>query len=105
MLKEACAPDKSVPQHALEKSWLSWSGAREIYKHSPRGWNLRRISLRRNLTVNRTPSRPFAYILMCEYGSILHPSNTILALDMCERLRVRNCGHIALYQKRTINVA
>ncbi|PIO54589.1 hypothetical protein TELCIR_24044, partial [Teladorsagia circumcincta] len=47
---------------------------------------------------NRSPSRPFAYILMCEYGSILHPSNTILALDMCERLRVRNCGHIALYQ-------
>ncbi|KAK5965170.1 hypothetical protein GCK32_013391 [Trichostrongylus colubriformis] len=93
--------DDSFKQHALEKSWLSWSGAREIYKHSPRGWNLRRISLRRNLPMNKSPLRPFAYILMCEFGSILHPSNTIQALDMCERLRVRNCGHIALYQVHT----
>ncbi|EPB78620.1 hypothetical protein ANCCEY_02258 [Ancylostoma ceylanicum] len=88
-------------QQNLEKSWLSWSGAREIYKHSPRTWNLRRISLRRCLSTTRSSSRPFAYILMCEFGSILHPSNTLQALDMCERLRVRNCGHIALYQVHT----
>ncbi|WKY09161.1 hypothetical protein Q1695_001932 [Nippostrongylus brasiliensis] len=95
--------DDSSKQHNLEKSWLSWSGAREIYKHSPRSWNLRRISLRKHSMVrNRSPSsRPFAYILLCEFGSILHPSNTIQALDMCERLRVRNCGHIALYQVHT----
>lgn len=31
----------------LEKSWLNWSGAREIYKYSPSNWNLRRISLHR----------------------------------------------------------
>uniref|UniRef100_A0A0N5B169 Ovule protein n=1 Tax=Syphacia muris TaxID=451379 RepID=A0A0N5B169_9BILA len=31
----------------LEKSWLNWSGAREIYKYSPPSWNLRRISLHR----------------------------------------------------------
>ena len=42
--------------------------------------------------------RPFVYVLLCEYGSILHPSNTVQALDMCERMRVRNCGHVALYQ-------
>ncbi|EGT59928.1 hypothetical protein CAEBREN_16575 [Caenorhabditis brenneri] len=86
----------------LEKTWLQWSGAREIYKHSPRSWNLRRISLMRCPTIshkNGVAQRPFAYILMCEYGSILHPSNTIQALDICERLRVRNCGHIALYQR------
>uniref|UniRef100_A0A912N0B3 UDP-Gal or UDP-GlcNAc-dependent glycosyltransferase n=2 Tax=Haemonchus contortus TaxID=6289 RepID=A0A912N0B3_HAECO len=93
--------DDSSKQHALEKSWLSWSGAREIYKHSPRVWNLRRISLRRNVPISGSSSRPFAYILMCEFSSILHPSNTIQALDMCERLRVRNCGHIALYQVHT----
>ncbi|PIC24626.1 hypothetical protein B9Z55_017885 [Caenorhabditis nigoni] len=89
-------------QGNLEKTWLQWSGAREIYKHSPRSWNLRRISLMRCPThhKNGVAQRPFAYILMCEYGSILHPSNTIQALDICERLRVRNCGHIALYQVR-----
>ncbi|RCN52007.1 hypothetical protein ANCCAN_01795 [Ancylostoma caninum] len=93
--------DDSSKQQNLEKSWLSWSGAREIYKHSPRTWNLRRISLRRCLSTTRSSSRPFAYILLCEFGSILHPSNTLQALDMCERLRVRNCGHIALYQVHT----
>uniref|UniRef100_A0A8R1DX95 DUF7153 domain-containing protein n=1 Tax=Caenorhabditis japonica TaxID=281687 RepID=A0A8R1DX95_CAEJA len=91
--------EDAVQQGTLEKTWLQWSGAREIYKHSPRGWNLRRISLMRCPTNHKNGvQRPFAYILMCEYGSILHPSNTIQALDICERLRVRNCGHIALYQ-------
>ncbi|CAJ0591961.1 unnamed protein product [Cylicocyclus nassatus] len=93
--------DESSKQQSLEKSWLSWSGAREIYKHSPRTWNLRRISLRKNTSTIRSPSRPFAYILLCEFGSILHPSNTLQAMDMCERLRVRNCGHISLYQVHT----
>ncbi|CAI5453320.1 unnamed protein product [Caenorhabditis angaria] len=97
--------DDASKQQTLEKTWLSWSGAREIYKHSPRSWNLRRISLMRCPTANNrnsgVASRPFVYILMCEYGSILHPSNTIQALDICERLRVRNCGHIALYQVHT----
>ncbi|KAK6754088.1 hypothetical protein RB195_013223 [Necator americanus] len=93
--------DDSSKQKNLEKSWLSWSGAREIYKHSPRTWNLRRISLRRYTSTTRSSHRPFVYILMCEFGSILHPSNTLQALDMCERLRVRNCGHIALYQVHT----
>ncbi|CAD6186940.1 unnamed protein product [Caenorhabditis auriculariae] len=95
--------DDATKQQTLEKTWLSWSGAREIYKHSPRSWNLRRISLMRSPAQNRNGivNRPFAYILMCEYGSILHPSNTIQALDICERLRVRNCGHIALYQVHT----
>ncbi|CAB3398093.1 unnamed protein product [Caenorhabditis bovis] len=95
--------DDATKQQTLEKTWLSWSGAREIYKHSPRSWNLRRISLMKcpSNPRNGGASRPFAYILMCEYGSILHPSNTIQALDICERLRVRNCGHIALYQVHT----
>uniref|UniRef100_A0A914E784 DUF7153 domain-containing protein n=1 Tax=Acrobeloides nanus TaxID=290746 RepID=A0A914E784_9BILA len=89
--------DQSFKQHTLEKSWLGWTGAREIYKYSPRNWNLRRITLHRHPLINGT-NRSFAYILLCEFGSILHPSNTIQALDMCERLRARNCGHIALYQ-------
>ncbi|KJH49936.1 hypothetical protein DICVIV_03883 [Dictyocaulus viviparus] len=93
--------DDSSKQQTLEKSWLSWSGAREIYKYSPRTWNLRRISLQKYKPMGRISSQLFAYILMCEFGSILHPSNTIQALDMCERLRVRNCGHIALYQVHT----
>ncbi|VDM60285.1 unnamed protein product [Angiostrongylus costaricensis] len=93
--------DDSSKQQTLEKSWLSWSGAREIYKYSPRTWSLRRIGLRNG----QLSSHPFAYILMCEYGSILHPTNTIQALDMCERLRVRNCGHIGLYQVHTTYAA
>lgn len=97
--------DEPSKQQNLEKSWLSWSGAREIYKHSPRNWNLRRISLRRHVPTSRSTSTPFAYILMCEFGSILHPTNTIQALDMCERLRVRNCGHISLYQVHTAYTA
>lgn len=37
---------KHIFQHEdLEKSWLSWSGAREVYKHSPRSWTLQRIAL------------------------------------------------------------
>ncbi|CAJ0569903.1 unnamed protein product, partial [Mesorhabditis spiculigera] len=93
--------DASKPT-ALEKTWLQWSGAREIYKYSPRNWNLRRISLLRHPNVYRNGlPRPFAYVLLCEYGSILHPANTVQALDMCERMRVRNCGHVALYQVHT----
>ncbi|VDK21128.1 unnamed protein product, partial [Anisakis simplex] len=86
--------EEQTRQDALEKSWLSWSGAREIYKYSSRSWNLRRISLRCRIHA----SRSFAYVMMCEFGSILHPSNRLQALDMCERLRVRNCGYISLYQ-------
>uniref|UniRef100_A0A7E4WAE0 RRM domain-containing protein n=1 Tax=Panagrellus redivivus TaxID=6233 RepID=A0A7E4WAE0_PANRE len=89
--------DENSKSHNLEKSWLSWTGAREIYKYSPRNWNLRRITLHRH-AIGNSKSRTFAYVLMCEFGNILHPSNTIQALDMCERLRARNCGHIALYQ-------
>lgn len=85
-------------QESLEKSWLSWSGAREIYKHSPRSWNLRRISLHRLPKFVNGVQRSFAYVLLCEFGSIFHPSNRLQALDMCERLRVRNCGYISLYQ-------
>ncbi|MCP9262519.1 hypothetical protein DINM_005895 [Dirofilaria immitis] len=66
---------------SLEKSWLNWSGAREIYKYSPRNWNLRRIVL------HKMP-----------ISTILNPSNRLQALDMVERLRVRNCGYISLYQ-------
>ena len=40
--------DESCKQHTLEKSWLSWTGAREIYKYSPRTWNLRKITLHRH---------------------------------------------------------
>uniref|UniRef100_A0AC34R2K2 Uncharacterized protein n=1 Tax=Panagrolaimus sp. JU765 TaxID=591449 RepID=A0AC34R2K2_9BILA len=89
--------DDNCKQHNLEKTWLSWSGAREIYKYAPRNWNLRKITLHRHSVLNGK-TRMFAYVLMCEFGNILHPSNTIQALDMCERLRARNCGHIALYQ-------
>ncbi|KAE9413300.1 hypothetical protein Angca_001089, partial [Angiostrongylus cantonensis] len=97
--------DDSSKQETLEKSWLSWSGAREIYKYSPRTWSLRRIGLRKLMPTAHLSSHQFAYILMCEYGSILHPTNTIQALDMCERLRVRNCGHIGLYQVHTTYAA
>ncbi|KAH7694222.1 Protein H10D18.5 [Aphelenchoides avenae] len=89
--------DKSFKQQALEKSWLSWTGAREIYKYSPRTWNLRRITLHRHSFMNGK-NDAFAYVMLCEFGNILHPSNALQALDMCERLRARNCGHIALYQ-------
>ncbi|MFH4980035.1 hypothetical protein AB6A40_006744 [Gnathostoma spinigerum] len=86
-------------QHsALENSWLGWTGAREIYKHSPRTWNLRRLALYRYCSNRRGSSRAFAYVLMCEFASICHPSNRLQALDMCERLRVRNCGYVSLYQ-------
>ncbi|TKR70577.1 hypothetical protein L596_022582 [Steinernema carpocapsae] len=90
--------DDQCKQENLEKSWLSWSGAREVYKYSPRNWNLRKITLHRYPFATNGGPRPFVYVLMCEFGNILHPSNTIQALDMCQRLRVRNCGHIALYQ-------
>uniref|UniRef100_A0A914WRK7 DUF7153 domain-containing protein n=1 Tax=Plectus sambesii TaxID=2011161 RepID=A0A914WRK7_9BILA len=93
----------------LEQSWLQWTGAREIYKHAPRNWNLRRITFHRchrpprsgrstPSTSASVPGDSFAYVLMCEFGNILHPANTVQAFDVCERLRVRNCGHVALYQ-------
>jgi hypothetical protein len=89
--------DQTFKQNALEKSWLSWTGAREIYKHSPRPWNLKRISLHRHSALSSAKDA-FAYVLLCEFSNILHPGNALHALDMCERLRARNCGHIALYQ-------
>ncbi|CAD5231148.1 unnamed protein product [Bursaphelenchus xylophilus] len=90
--------DRSSRQKQLEKAWLSWTGAREIYKYSPRTWNLRRITLTRIAGLSKDNQRTFAYVVLCEFGNILHPSNTIKALDMCERLRARNCGHVGLYQ-------
>ncbi|CAD5225803.1 unnamed protein product [Bursaphelenchus okinawaensis] len=90
--------DRTSRQKQLEKTWLSWTGAREIYKYSPRTWNLRRITLTRIAGMSKDNQRTFAYVVLCEFGNILHPSNTIKALDMCERLRARNCGHIGLYQ-------
>jgi hypothetical protein len=36
-----------LQQNSLEKSWLSWTGAREVYKYSPTTWKLRRITLHR----------------------------------------------------------
>lgn len=41
------SPDPPVQQRQLEKTWLGWTGAREIYKYAPRTWNLRRITLLR----------------------------------------------------------
>uniref|UniRef100_A0A0N5B168 Ras-associating domain-containing protein n=1 Tax=Syphacia muris TaxID=451379 RepID=A0A0N5B168_9BILA len=43
-------------------------------------------------------SNVFHYVLLCEFSSIFHPSNRLQALDMCERLKVRNCGYISLYR-------
>jgi hypothetical protein len=40
----------------------------------------------------------FAYILLCEFGQILHPANLLLAMDMCEKLNHRLCGNFALYR-------
>ncbi|VDK70063.1 unnamed protein product [Onchocerca ochengi] len=90
--------DEQTKPESLEKSWLNWSGAREIYKYSPRNWNLRRIVLHKLPTSKKRNYHPFAYVLFCEFGSILNPSNRLQALDMVERLRVRNCGYISLYQ-------
>uniref|UniRef100_A0A915Q4K5 DUF7153 domain-containing protein n=1 Tax=Setaria digitata TaxID=48799 RepID=A0A915Q4K5_9BILA len=90
--------DEQTKHESLEKSWLSWSGAREIYKYSPRNWNLRRIALHKLPAPKKTSYRPFAYVLFCEFGNMLNPSNRLQALDMVERLRVRNCGYISLYQ-------
>ncbi|KAL3083128.1 hypothetical protein niasHS_010930 [Heterodera schachtii] len=95
----------------LENTWLSWTGANEIYKYSPRSWQLRRLSFLRRVPFSAVrsfpssspcPSSPFAfsYLLICEFGSILHPNNAVGALDMCERLRTRNCGTVSLYQVR-----
>ncbi|KAI6213337.1 hypothetical protein M3Y94_00138600 [Aphelenchoides besseyi] len=83
----------------LEKSWLVWTGAREIYKFAPRIWNLRRMSLLRiRNSYAKDQSHSFAYVLCCEFGNLMHPNNIVQALDMCERLRARNCGQIGLYQ-------
>ncbi|KAM3717708.1 Uncharacterized protein ACO02O_01725 [Dirofilaria immitis] len=90
--------DEQTKHESLEKSWLNWSGAREIYKYSPRNWNLRRIVLHKMPISTKKNYHPFAYVLFCEFGSILNPSNRLQALDMVERLRVRNCGYISLYQ-------
>ncbi|CAG9533770.1 unnamed protein product [Cercopithifilaria johnstoni] len=90
--------DEQTSHENLEKSWLNWSGAREIYKYSPTNWNLRRIVLHKMPIAKRKTFQPFAYVLFCEFRSILNPSNRLRALDMVERLRVRNCGHISLYQ-------
>ncbi|VDN05908.1 unnamed protein product [Thelazia callipaeda] len=90
--------DDQTKHDRLEKSWLSWSGAREIYKYSPRSWNLRKIALHKFPKEIKTNHKPFAYVLLCEFGSILNPSNRLEALNMVERLRVRNCGYISLYQ-------
>uniref|UniRef100_A0A914NLV7 DUF7153 domain-containing protein n=1 Tax=Meloidogyne incognita TaxID=6306 RepID=A0A914NLV7_MELIC len=93
LLGENCASSNAD----LESRWLDWTGAGQIYKYSPRCWDLQKVCLLKSVGQSTT-STPFVYILLCEFNSILHPSNTIAALDFCERLRSRNCGFVALYK-------
>ncbi|VDN51186.1 unnamed protein product [Dracunculus medinensis] len=90
--------NNEIQLQSLEKSWLAWTGAREIYKYSPRNWNLRQISFLRLAENKNLVGRPFPYVVTCEFGTIFHPSNRLKAMDLCERLRIRNCGYISLYQ-------
>lgn len=86
----------------MEKNWLEWSGAKDLYKCSPKSWNLKRMTFHKLLAEPNHQSHgsggSFVFVLLCEFANLMNPENIVMGCDMVERLKLRYCGHVGLYR-------
>ncbi|GIY35641.1 uncharacterized protein CEXT_592141 [Caerostris extrusa] len=76
----------------LEKNWLTWTGARQVYTSLPRHLGLRRLTFHKKLF----PDGGITYVLMCECSALVQ--HVTEALVFVDHLRARCCGYTALYR-------
>lgn len=76
----------------LERSWLTWTGARQIYKRLPKHLGLRRMAFHKKIY----PDIGITYVLMCECTSLM--DYVTEACCFVDQLRARCCGYTALYR-------
>lgn len=76
----------------FERNWLSWTGAKTLYRSLTSEMELKRFTLHKS-----TPQNGYLhYILVCDCSNFLtHISYAIRAVPM---LRMRLCGDIGLYR-------
>ncbi|XP_015913494.1 uncharacterized protein [Parasteatoda tepidariorum] len=76
----------------LERNWLTWTGARQVYKCLPKHLGLRRLTFHKKLF----PDNGITYVLMCECSALVE--HVTEALVFVDHLRARCCGYTALYR-------
>ncbi|XP_055930163.1 uncharacterized protein LOC129960640 [Argiope bruennichi] len=76
----------------LEKNWLTWTGARQVYTSLPKHLGLRRLTFHKKLF----PDGGITYVLMCECSALVE--HVTEALVFVDHLRARCCGYTALYR-------
>ncbi|XP_013782209.1 uncharacterized protein LOC106466469 [Limulus polyphemus] len=76
----------------LEQNWLTWTGARHLYKSLPKNLGLRRITFHKR----RIPDRGITYVLLCECADLM--SYVTEACVYVDQLRARCCGYIAFFR-------
>lgn len=76
----------------LERNWLTWTGARQVYKCLPKHLGLRRLTFHKKLF----PDGGITYVLMCECSALVE--HVTEALVFVDHLRARCCGYTALYR-------
>ncbi|XP_064490212.1 uncharacterized protein LOC135401634 [Ornithodoros turicata] len=77
----------------LDRSWLLWTGARQIYRRLPPHLGLRRITFHKKVS---PVDHGITYILLCECPTLMDyvPEACVLV----DQLRARCCGYTALYR-------
>lgn len=77
----------------LDRSWLLWTGARQIYRRLPPHLGLRRITFHKKIC---PVDHGITYVLLCECPSLMDyvPEACVLV----DQLRARCCGYTALYR-------
>ncbi|XP_013785322.1 uncharacterized protein LOC106469376 [Limulus polyphemus] len=76
----------------LERSWLTWTGARHLYKNLPENLGFRRITFHKK----RIPDRGITYVLLCECAELMNYVTE--ACVYVDQLRARCCGYIAFFR-------
>ncbi|XP_049511795.1 LOW QUALITY PROTEIN: uncharacterized protein LOC119463948 [Dermacentor silvarum] len=77
----------------LDRSWLLWTGARQIYRRLPPHLGLRRITFHKKICPQ---DHGITYVLLCECPTLMdYVSEACVLVD---QLRARCCGYTALYR-------
>lgn len=76
----------------LERTWMSWSGARVILWKCPKDLKLRRITFLRSTTLRDR----FSYLVLAECEEGMNCLN--LARQFADHLKDRRCGLVELYK-------
>jgi hypothetical protein len=76
----------------LERTWMSWSGAKVILWKCPKDLKLRRITFLRS-TTNKDS---FSYLVLSECEEGMNCLN--LARQFTDHLKDRRCGLVGLYK-------